>query len=193
VSEGTLINCRSTRPEPNVGRLGGVRGFSLIELMVVLIVVAVLVAVAAPSYSVVVLRTKLKSYANSMVASVYLARSEAIKRNAPVRLCISNADGDDCQGGGSWEEGWIVMDPNDTVIRHEQALSAGIVLFEASSIHTMSFQPTGVGMKFLPSGNTPVMTICQQTPPSSIKEEREITVAATGRPRIITTNDGCSP
>lgn len=162
------------------------RGFTIIELMTVMIVVAVLLAVAVPSYSVLVLRTKLKSYANEAVASVYLARSEAIKRNGLMRLCIST-DGETCEGSGDWDRGWIVMDPNETVIRRQQSLAGGIVMFEQSSIHTITFQPSGV------ASTSATMTVCQETPASPVVEEREIRVLATGRPRISTTNSGCSP
>lgn len=161
-------------------------GLTFIELMIVLIIVGALIAVAAPSYSILVQRTKLKAFANSMVASVYLARSEAIKRNVPVRLCASS-DGSSCAGSGGWERGWVVMDPNDVVIRHRQSLTAGMVMYEQASVNTMTFQPSGV------ASTSAVITLCQQSPPPPVTEEREIRVSSTGRPRIITTTDGCSP
>jgi len=155
----------------------------LIELMTVLVIVAVLLIIAVPSYSVLSLRTKLKSYANELVASVYLARGEAIKRNAPMRMCIS-ADGSTCVGGGDWEQGWIVMDQDDVVIRHQQALSSGIKIFELSSVDTMTFQPSGIL-------NTPaIMTVCQDSPSEGI-EEREVSFSTTGRHTMKTTQAGC--
>jgi len=169
-----------------------VRGFSLIELMTVLGVVAILMVVAAPSYSVLMLRTKLKSYANDVVASAFLARSEAIKRNVPVRLCIANTDGDDCVESGNWNQGWIVIDDSDTVIRRREASSGGIFLFELSSIHTVTFQPTGT------ASNSADITICRLAPDAGI-EERKVTISSTGRPRVETVREGeadfigCSP
>jgi type IV fimbrial biogenesis protein FimT len=168
-------------------RRGG--GFTLVELMVVLVIVAVLLIIALPSFSVLTLRTKLKSYANEVVSSVYLARSEAIKRNAPMTMCIAKEpyDGTCAGAGNEWDQGWIVMDPNDLVIKRQQTIASGVKVFGLSSLHTMTFQPTGVTM-----ANTAqkILTICQQSPSVGI-EERKVTVSATGKPRIQTTNAGC--
>jgi type IV fimbrial biogenesis protein FimT len=160
-----------------------VQGFSLIELMVVLVIVAVIAVIAVPSYSVLTQRTRLKSYSNEVVASVYLARSEAIKRSAAMTLCVSS-DGASCTGGG-WEQGWVVMDPNDTVIKYQQSLASGIKLFELSSVTSVAFGPRGV------VDPAPLqLKLCRQTPSAGV-EEKLITVTVTGRPRIQTTTTGC--
>ena len=174
----------STSPLASVpaGR-SGQPGFTLIETMVVLVIVAVLLVVAMPGYSVLTLRTKLKSYANELVASIYLSRSEAIKRNAPMTLCTST-DGATCAGGGDWDEGWIVMDPNDLVIRQRQPVVGDIKLFGLSSINSLTFEPSG-------AASTPAtFKICQQAS-SPLIEERRVTVSATGRPQVETTKNGC--
>lgn len=167
---------------------GFMKGFTLVELMVVLVIVAVLLGIALPAFSVLSLRTKLKSYANEMVASVYLARSEAIKRNARMTLCIAKPAADECEGSGSWEQGWVLMDPNETVIKRYQALSSGVVLYETATtpVHTMTFEPTGV------SNTTATFVICQNAPEDGI-EEKLVSVSLTGRPRVETTQDGCDP
>ena len=169
-------------------RLQGVRrarGFTLVELMVVLVIVGVILVIAAPGFSTLTQRTRLKSYANEVVASIYLARSEAIKRNGQMTLCVST-DGANCTGGGDWEEGWIVVDPNDTVIKHQQSLAPGIILFELSSaaFTTMAFQPSGI------VSTSAALKLCQQTSSAGV-EEKIVTVSATGKPRIQTTTAGC--
>ena len=171
--------------QPRSGPYNESRGFTLVELMIVLVIVAVIVMIAAPSFSTLIQRTKLKAYANEWVASVYLARSEAIKRNAVMTLCTST-DGATCTGGGNWEQGWLVMDPNDTVIKYQQPLEPGIVLFEMSSIgfNTMAFQPSGV------ASDSAVLKLCQQEAASGV-EAKILTVSMTGRPRIETKPDTC--
>lgn len=83
-------------------------GFTLIELMVTIAVIAILTMVAVPSFSAAMLSNKLAGYANNFVASALLARSEAIKRNVAVTLCRS-ADLSTCASSGGWQQGWIVM------------------------------------------------------------------------------------
>lgn len=168
--------------------ISSTKGFTLVELMVVLVIVAVLLGIALPAFSVLSLRTKLKSYANEIVSSVYLARSEAIKRNARMTLCVAKDTEDECEGGGSWDQGWVVMDPNETVIKRYQALSSGVVIFDLAStpVHTMTFEPTGV------SNTKATFVICQNAPEDGI-EEKLVSVSVTGRPRIETTEDGCDP
>src|SRR6185369_496626 len=83
-------------------------GFTMIELMVTIAIMAILAAIAAPSFNEAILSNKLAGYANNFVASAQLARSEAVKRNKPVRICRS-ANGTSCATSGTWRQGWIVF------------------------------------------------------------------------------------
>ncbi len=62
------------------------RGFNMIELLVGVAVAGILFAVAAPSMRTMIENTKVKSAAESALSGLRLARSEAIKRNAPMRF-----------------------------------------------------------------------------------------------------------
>ena len=64
-------------------------GFTLVELMVTLGVLAILVTLATPSFTSVINSNRLSSQANELVADIQLARSEALRRNRTVRLCRS--------------------------------------------------------------------------------------------------------
>ena len=77
----------------------GSRGFTIIELIVALAVLAILVALAVPNFNDATLTARLNGFANSLVASSQVARSEAIKRNTNITLCMS-ANGTTC--AGSW-------------------------------------------------------------------------------------------
>ena len=168
------------------GHNSATAGFTLIELMVVVVIVAILLTLALPSFSVLSLRTKLKSYANEMVASVYLARGEAIKRNANMTLCIAKSNVDECESSGDWDQGWLVMDPNETVVKRYQKLSSGIVLFETSSTPIITFNPSGL------ANAVTEFTICQEAPNQGL-EEKVVTISRTGRTKIETTRNGCAP
>ncbi len=76
------------------------RGFTMVELAVVLVVAATLAIVATPSLVEIVVGQRLRAAASDLVSSLYLARSEAIKRNANVT--IRPAVGD------AWTGGWVV-------------------------------------------------------------------------------------
>ncbi|WP_458069224.1 GspH/FimT family pseudopilin [Rhodanobacter sp. BL-MT-08] len=76
-----------------IGRAGTarfVRGFTLTELMVTLTVLVILVAIAIPSFSRLILSNRLTTTANDMVGAINSARMEAVKRNAATQFCGSS-------------------------------------------------------------------------------------------------------
>ena len=167
-----------------------VRGFTIIELMVVLVVTAIVLAVGLPTYSNAKLSSKLRNYSTKMVSVVYLARAEAIKRNQSVVLCAS-ADSATCATGGDWEQGWILLDPNDIVIRGQQSLAAGYklagtVLGTSTQVRSINFAPSGL---VSPSVN---FLLCRKTPTVGYRE-REMRVFATGRTKVDTTSNTVCP
>jgi type IV fimbrial biogenesis protein FimT len=158
------------------------RGFTLIELMVTLSIMAVLLTLVIPSFSAAFLSNKLAGYTNSWVASVQLARGEAVKRNLVVTLCRS-ADLATCATSGTWQQGWVVLS-GTTLIQSHEALSADYHF--TSSAYTISFQPSGVGA----TGTT--LTLCRATPTAGA-QERVVTLSTSGHTTVTTTRTGvCS-
>src|SRR5262245_41211286 len=89
-------------------RLRTSRGFTLVELMIGLMVLAILITIGVPSFNNAVLGARLNGFAGELYGSMQLARSEAIKRNALVTLCTSS-DGEECDAAADWQDGWIVL------------------------------------------------------------------------------------
>jgi type IV fimbrial biogenesis protein FimT len=82
------------------------RGFTLIELMVTIAVLAVLLGVGVPSFRSMIESNRLAAASNDLVTGLQFARSEAIKRGILVVLCARNAQ-DRCSIAPLWTSGWV--------------------------------------------------------------------------------------
>jgi type IV fimbrial biogenesis protein FimT len=93
-------------------------GFTLVELLVTMSVLAVLLALAAPSFRDLLAAQRIRSAVQSLVSDLLLARSEAVKRGAPVTLSGA-AEG--------WEQGWQVSaNAGADVLSAQNALGADL-------------------------------------------------------------------
>lgn len=81
------------------------RGFTMPELLAVVAIVAILASVAAPAFSSMIASARSRSVSSELYASLSLARSEAIKRNAEVTLAPVTAQ--------KWQDGWSIPAPGD--------------------------------------------------------------------------------
>ncbi|MDB5755696.1 MAG: prepilin-type N-terminal cleavage/methylation protein [Massilia sp.] len=81
-------------------------GFTLPELMAVVLIMAVLGSIAAPSLKDMVSSQRSKGVSSDLFTSLIRARSEAIKRNTEVTLRPASA--------GQWQAGWSIPNPADS-------------------------------------------------------------------------------
>jgi len=96
------------------------RGFTLVEAMVVIAILAVLVALAAPSFQRLVQRYQVRQAMGDFTAALYLARSEAIKRGGRVTMAKAAAAGCTAAGVKDWHCGWeIFVDANENGTRDD--------------------------------------------------------------------------
>ena len=83
------------------------RGFTTTELMVVVAIVAVLTAIAAPNMRSLIQTQRVRTASFDLNAGITIARSEAIKRNSSVTMT---------PGAGGWIDGWTVTDTAGNVV-----------------------------------------------------------------------------
>jgi type IV fimbrial biogenesis protein FimT len=101
------------------------RGFTLVELMIACAVMAVLAAIAAPSFSTLIANQRVKGAASDLHMALVKARGEAIKRNTNVKLAPKTA--------GDWKAGWQIVDPADSARKLEDRAAVKGVLITGPS------------------------------------------------------------
>ena len=93
-------------------------GFSMIEVLVTLTLAAMLMALGAPSFSLWLQNSRIRTTAESIMAGLQYAKSEATARNALVRFQLTTSVGADCAistTGTSWVVD-VVDAVNDSVV-----------------------------------------------------------------------------
>lgn len=169
-------------------RVVRVRGFTMIELMVTIGILAILTMVAIPSFTSVLINYRLTSISNTFLASAQLARSEAIKRNSRVTMCKS-ADGTTCVITGGWQQGWILFqdidnnalrDAAEVIIHTENALPANFLTTTGDNY--ISY--TASGGSELPSGAPQATTVTLCSYSESVAPARKMFLNFVGRLRV---------
>lgn len=103
------------------------KGFTLIELMVAISLIAILLTIALPSFRSLIQNNRITAQTNAFVSAHTYARSEAVKRSGRVDVCPRNATGTGCSGS-NWNDGWLVQVHGGDVLRVWDAPQDGITI-----------------------------------------------------------------
>lgn len=131
-------------------RIPAVRGFTLVELLIVIVIFAILAGIAIPNFAPQVANNRATAAANDLLGTLQYARSEAVKLNATVTVCSSPnpGAGSDCTGAtASWDGGWVVRRGNDT-IRVRQRLHPSVTITGPPELAFNSAGSTGGANNF---------------------------------------------
>ena len=83
------------------------RGFTLIELLFVVVIVAIFASLAGPPFRQMIAAQRIRAASSAITETLWIARSEAIKRNDTVSIKFVNA------GANSPISGWDVTQSAD--------------------------------------------------------------------------------
>ena len=117
------------------------KGFSLIELILVLFIAAILLMIMVPSQKIFLDHAAERSRGSQLFQAIHLSRNAAISHNKPILLCKSS-DHKMCSGG--WQDGYIILE-NKKVMSVFQNNPADGVLYWRSSLRRdyLEFMPEG--------------------------------------------------
>lgn len=168
----------------NTGSIAGRRhqGVTLIELIIALSIVAILTSISAPSLVNWQRNSERSAAITNFWHAIFLARSEAIKRNSVVVLCKSS-DGQQCSNSASnWANGWLVFENID----HDEPaqVDAGEpVLHVYNDAKGMSIRSNRPAFSFRPFAQGSVNGTIVFCDARGDQSARAIIISHTGRPR----------
>jgi type IV fimbrial biogenesis protein FimT len=135
----------ATRLPNGAGAMTGsprLRGVTLPELMLVISIVAILLGLGVPSFSVFIAEQRVRAMATELQSALWRTRSEAIKFNRDVTL----SPPPDAEHG--WESGWVALHP----------IELGQVLLQADALPDVRVNSAPASVTYRPSGRVRGMT-----------------------------------
>jgi len=151
---------------------GANAGFSLLELLVTIAIIAILAAFAVPAMREVQIRTTVTATTNALVVALNIARAEAVKRGRNVSIVAE---------GGNWSNGWTVQEAGAT----EQLLSGAALPNDYQITAVSSGGGANTAVLFNSTGALVAATsfdlnICRPTYSPNATQSRRVIINAVG-------------
>lgn len=193
---------RATRPSALIqGGVGRRRGFTLVELMATLVVMAILTALALPSFNGPLVGMRLSANASEFVDAISAARSEAQRMRSVVVICPRSSTGACAPSPANWNSGWLIfVDSNgddafaatETRVRVHEPLDSRTSMAEAKMAN-IRIDPTGATI-----GITTGFRTIKLSDSSTRSVARYVVLGRAGRARVLTetectNSNGCTP
>lgn len=177
-----------------------VRGFTLIELMMVVAISGVLLTLGLPSFSEMITANRITSQANSLVNALNTARAEAIRRGAPV--CVKRIS----TTANEWSAGWKVFVDGTTtrtfstesnrcssegvLIQTFEALAGGNTLKASADVDpAVRFNAMGVAVNKGDTGVSGSFDLCRKD--GNASKSKKIAISITGMISMSSTTPTC--
>jgi type IV fimbrial biogenesis protein FimT len=161
-------------------------GFSLIEMLTTMSILAILLAIASPGLASLTSANSLSAAQGELAAAMMLARSEALKRSTPVGLSATVP-----LRGAEFSGGWTVFvdangngafDAGETIVRQQPAVHGDVRIATAGGSTVLTFNGRG----FLTPSAMVTFTVCSSLAAKSYR----IRVEPVGLADVIETS-GC--
>jgi type IV fimbrial biogenesis protein FimT len=166
-------------------------GFTMMELLIVITIVAILAGIGAPSFRNITTSYRIAGEVNGLLGDMQFARAEAIKEGQNVTICVSS-NGTSCTGGTAWQNGWTVFpvvataptaaQSAATVLRVQSAFSGSDTFVDhTSGTNTVTFDRNGL-ISGLNSGNGALIAL--RDPTSNVYYTRCLQISSVGSLQI---------
>jgi len=146
-----------------------IRGFTLIELLTAVALIAILGAIALPSFREFNIRMQVTDMTNDLVHDLNMARAEAVKRGSDVAV----------EANTNWADGWVVRAGGEEISAHpaiDDQYSIESKSTGGGADDAVTFRPTGS----LQGATAFDLNICRPANADDSTQSRRITVSGSG-------------
>lgn len=174
-------------------RVRSYRGFTLVELLVTMAILAIVLTIGLPSFQDSIRFNRMATTSNEMMAALAAARSEAIRSTRGGGVCASNAAGTGCAASEAWGTNGMLIwtnanttvgfDAGDPIVRRVEGRQDVTISVPANGASATRYQIlfNGQGMVAGPAGSDRAITMTPSNCPSGRNLVRTLTMTKVGQ------------